>query len=92
MLRRFASAVEDVEPSAARGPTSILESGRTVIRAAIEAGGWALVSIGLLLWVVLRRFTDVLLLPVSGREEPLMHRFIARENYAAPTTTWIGDT
>ena len=58
----------------------------------IEAGGWALVFIGLLLWVVLRRFIDVLLLPVSGREEPLMHRFIARENYAAPTTTWIGDT
>ena len=61
MLRRFASAVEDVEPSAARGPTSILESGRTVIRAFIEAGGWALLSIGVLLWIVLRRFTDVLL-------------------------------
>jgi uncharacterized protein len=61
VLRQFASAVEDVEPSAAGGPISILESGRTVIRAFIEAGGWALASIGLLLWVVLRRFTDVLL-------------------------------
>ena len=61
VLRRFASAVEDVEPSAAGGPISILESGRTVIRAFIQAGGWALLSIGLLLWVVLRRFTDVLL-------------------------------
>jgi len=61
VLRRFASAVEDVEPSAAGGPISILESGRTVIRAFIQAGGWALLSIGLLLWIVLRRFTDVLL-------------------------------
>jgi predicted RND superfamily exporter protein len=61
VLRQFASAVEDVEPSAAGGPISILESGRTVIRAFVEAGGWALASIGLLLWVVLRRFTDVLL-------------------------------
>jgi hopanoid biosynthesis associated RND transporter like protein HpnN len=61
VLRHFASAVEDVEPSAAGGPISILESGRTVIRAFIEAGGWALLSIGVLLWIVLRRFTDVLL-------------------------------
>ena len=61
VLRHFASAVEDVEPSAAGGPISILESGRTVIRAFIQAGGWALLSIGLLLWIVLRRFTDVLL-------------------------------
>jgi hypothetical protein len=60
-LRRFASAVQTVEPNAIGGPISILESGRTVIRAFFEAGFWALASIALLLWIVLRRFGDVLL-------------------------------
>jgi uncharacterized protein len=32
-----------------------------VVRAFIEAGLWALVSITILLWIVLRRFTDVLM-------------------------------
>jgi hopanoid biosynthesis associated RND transporter like protein HpnN len=61
VLRQFARSVLAVEPSATGGPISILESGRTVIRAFIEAGGWALASIAFLLWIVLRRFTDVLL-------------------------------
>jgi hopanoid biosynthesis associated RND transporter like protein HpnN len=61
VLRQFARAVEDVEPTATGGPISILESGRTVIRAFIEAGAWALASIAVLLFVVLRRFDDVLL-------------------------------
>jgi len=61
VLRQFARAVLAVEASATGGPISILESGNTVIRAFIEAGGWALVSIAFLLWFVLRRFTDVLL-------------------------------
>jgi uncharacterized protein len=60
-LRRFARAVQSVEPSAIGGPISILESGRTVIRAFFEAGFWALASIAVLLWIVLRRFGDVLL-------------------------------
>ena len=60
-LRRFARAVQSVEPSAIGGPISILESGRTVIRAFFEAGFWALTSIAILLWIVLRRFGDVLL-------------------------------
>src|SRR6516162_1145355 len=60
-LRRFARAVQSVEPSAIGGPISILESGRTVIRAFFEAGFWALASIAILLWIVLRRFGDVLL-------------------------------
>src|SRR5207302_8839283 len=37
------------------------ESGHTVVRAFIEAGFWALISIAILLWIVLRRFGDVLL-------------------------------
>jgi hopanoid biosynthesis associated RND transporter like protein HpnN len=61
VLRQFARAVLAVEPTASGGPISILESGHAVVRAFIEAGFWALVSIAVLLWIVLRRFTDVLL-------------------------------
>jgi uncharacterized protein len=60
-LRQFARAVQSVEPNSIGGPISILESGRTVIRAFFEAGFLALASITILLWVVLRRFGDVLL-------------------------------
>src|SRR6478736_861482 len=60
-LRQFARAVQAVEPNATGGPIAILESGRTVIRAFYEAGFWALSSIIVLLWIVLRRFGDVLL-------------------------------
>jgi hopanoid biosynthesis associated RND transporter like protein HpnN len=60
-LRKFARAVQEVEPNAIGGPISILESGRTVIHAFFEAGFWALGSIAILLWIVLRRFGDVLL-------------------------------
>jgi uncharacterized protein len=60
-LRRFASAVQAAEPDVIGGPVTILESGRTMVRAFFEAGFWALASIAVLLWVVLRRFGDVLL-------------------------------
>src|SRR5712671_7483252 len=60
-LRRFATAVLAAEPTAIGGPVSILKSGELVVRAFIEAGIWALVAIGLLLWLTLRRITDVLL-------------------------------
>lgn len=60
-LRRFAQAVLAVYPEAIGGPISILESGRLIVSAFIQAGGWALVSIAILLWIVLRRFGDVLL-------------------------------
>jgi uncharacterized protein len=60
-MRKFADAVLAVDPDATGGPISILESGRTVITAFIEAGGWALLSIAILLWITLRRFGDVLL-------------------------------
>jgi hopanoid biosynthesis associated RND transporter like protein HpnN len=61
VLRKFATAVLAVEPTATGSPVSLQESGRTVVRAFIEAGIWALVSITILLWIVLRRFGDVLL-------------------------------
>ncbi|MGB8398599.1 MMPL family transporter [Bradyrhizobium sp.] len=60
-LRKFASAVLEAEPNAIGGPVSILKSGDTVVRAFIQAGIWALVVISLLLWLALRRVTDVLL-------------------------------
>ena len=61
VLRQFARAVLAAEPRASGGPISILESGHTVVRAFIEAGAWAFLSIAILLWIVLRRFTDVCL-------------------------------
>jgi hopanoid biosynthesis associated RND transporter like protein HpnN len=60
-LRTFAGAVLAAEPNAIGGPVSILKSGDTVVRAFIHAGLWALIVISLLLWLALRRLTDVLL-------------------------------
>jgi len=61
VLRKFAVAVLAAEPSATGAAVSYYESGHTIVRAFIEAGGWALLSIAILLWVALRRLTDVLL-------------------------------
>ena len=61
VLRQFARAILSVYPTATGGPISILESSRTVVRAFFEAGFYALISIAILLWIVLRRFGDVLL-------------------------------
>ena len=60
-LRKFAAAVLAAEPNAIGGPVSILKSGDTVVQAFIHAGITALVVIGFLLWLALRRVTDVLL-------------------------------
>jgi hypothetical protein len=60
-LRAFATAVLAAEPNATGAAVSYLESGRTVVRAFIEAGIAALLSIAILLWLALRRFGDVLL-------------------------------
>ncbi len=61
VLRDFASAVQSVAPTATEGPISILEARRAVVGAFLEAGACALISIGILLWITLRRFGDVLL-------------------------------
>ncbi|WP_407180951.1 MMPL family transporter [Bradyrhizobium sp. STM 3562] len=61
VLRKFASAVLQAEPSAAGAAVSYYESGQTVTTAFIEAGILALVAITILLIVALRRITDVLL-------------------------------
>ena len=60
-LRKFAAAVLKVQPDAIGGPISILKSGDTIVSAFIQAGLWALLSISILLWIVLKRIGDVLL-------------------------------
>lgn len=60
-LRKFAAAVLEAEPTAVGGPVSILKSGDTVVNAFIHAGIYALLVIGLLLWITLRRIVDVLM-------------------------------
>src|SRR5260370_3272773 len=60
-LRSFDTAFLAAEPAAIGGAVSILKSGELVVRAFIEAGIFALVVISLLLWLTLRRITDVLL-------------------------------
>ncbi len=61
VLERYARAVEAVAPDATEGPISILDARSTVLAAFAEAGGCALFSIAILLWLTLRRFGDVLL-------------------------------
>jgi hopanoid biosynthesis associated RND transporter like protein HpnN len=61
VLRNFARAVLGQYPDAVGGPISILKSGDTVVTAFIEAGIYSLLSIAVILWIVLRRFGDVLL-------------------------------
>ncbi|HML27743.1 MAG TPA: hopanoid biosynthesis-associated RND transporter HpnN, partial [Hyphomicrobium sp.] len=60
-LRRFASAVLAVDPNATGVPILIQESAKTVVRAFIQAGLLAFVSITIILFVALRRATDVLM-------------------------------
>ena len=60
-LRRFTKAVQAVAPDAAGAPIAIQGAGDTIVRAFLEAGAWALISISILLYIVLRRIVDVLL-------------------------------
>ncbi len=60
-LQRFVSVVRQLAPEATGTTVGIQESSRTIVRAFLEAGLWALLSITVLLAVVLRRVSDVLL-------------------------------
>jgi uncharacterized protein len=60
-LQQFSDAVLNVAPGATGEPVLIQQSGKTVIWAFIEAGLWALGSIAVILYIVLRRIADVLL-------------------------------
>jgi hopanoid biosynthesis associated RND transporter like protein HpnN len=59
-LERFMAAVLQAEPAAAGGPISVRGSADTIMHAFAEAGGWAVLSITVLLWITLRSFGDVL--------------------------------
>ncbi len=60
-LQRFTDAVYAVSPDAVGTPVAIVESGKTVVSAFAIAGALALSSIAILLYIVLRRVSDVLL-------------------------------
>jgi uncharacterized protein len=60
MLRSFANAVSAAEPNAIGGPISILYSADLVIKAFLQASGYALVAIVVILWIALRRVDDIL--------------------------------
>jgi uncharacterized protein len=60
-LQRFTDAVYSVSDNAVGTPVAIVESGKTVVQAFAIAGALALGSIAILLFIVLRRISDVLL-------------------------------
>ncbi len=59
LLQAFTVAVRAVAPMATGAPVTMVESGRTVTSAFRAAGLWALGSIAVLLWIMLRRVGDV---------------------------------
>ncbi|MGD9615755.1 MAG: MMPL family transporter [Alphaproteobacteria bacterium] len=59
VLRRFVTAVLAAEPGATGPAVMLYEAGNTILRAFIEAGAFAIVSIFVLLWITLRRLGDV---------------------------------
>jgi hopanoid biosynthesis associated RND transporter like protein HpnN len=60
-LRQFTSAVLAAEPKATGPAIDTVEWARTVLSAFVQSGAWSLGSITILLWIVLRRFSDVML-------------------------------
>ena len=66
-LRQFVDQVRQVAPRAIGSPVGILEGGRSIIDACLQATGLAIVLSALLLFVVLRRMGEVLfvLLPLA---------------------------
>src|SRR5207248_6144110 len=60
-LRRFAAAVLAIASDVTGTPVWLIEAEHTVVRAFIEAGALAVLSIAVMLWIALRRFRDVVL-------------------------------
>ncbi len=60
-IQRFTAAVRQIAPDATGTTVGIQESSRTIVRAFLQAGLWALLSITVLLAFALRRTKDVLL-------------------------------
>ncbi|MES2255064.1 MAG: MMPL family transporter [Pseudomonadota bacterium] len=61
MLSQFSDAVLKIAPNATGAPISIRESGRTIVRAFVEAGILSFITIVILLAAVLRRTADVVM-------------------------------
>jgi hypothetical protein len=60
-LRAFVRAVLAREPDATGPAVMLYEAGNTIVRSFFEAGIFAIAAIALLLWITLRRVTDVLM-------------------------------
>ena len=61
VLRSFVEAVRNAAPEATGTPVFIIEAASTVVKAFLEAAVWSLASIALILFLALRRWTDVAL-------------------------------
>jgi uncharacterized protein len=61
VLSRFVDAVRKIAPQAAGQPIFVVEAAATIVRAFLQAALWSILSIAFILFVVLRRWTDVLL-------------------------------
>jgi hopanoid biosynthesis associated RND transporter like protein HpnN len=61
VLSRFVDAVRKVAPRATGQPIFVIEAAATIVKAFLQAALWSLLSITLILFIVLRRWTDVLL-------------------------------
>ncbi len=95
-MRKFAKAVSAVEPHATEGAIVTFEAGDMILRAFVEAGLWALGSIAILLWLVLRRVGDVLLtlIPLAlaglrhhGDHGDQRHVLQLRQHHCAPVAS-----
>jgi len=60
-LRSFVRAILEREPTATGPAVMLYEAGITIVLAFVEAAIFAIVAIALLLWIALRRLSDVLL-------------------------------
>jgi uncharacterized protein len=61
VLRHFVDAVRKVAPGATGAPVFVVEAAATIVKAFLQAAAWSLLSIAAILFIVLRRWTDVLL-------------------------------
>ena len=60
-IRQFVHAVQDIAPNAIGPPVGLLGAGEAVVTSCVQATGLALLSVFLLLWWVLRRLGDTIL-------------------------------
>lgn len=61
VMRQFAAAVRTVAPHASGAPITVVEAGKTIVRSFLLAGFLAFVAIFAILYVAMRRVSDVAL-------------------------------